>query len=387
MATDPGKIEACRYLLDAMRPYLDGQQWDRMLGAAALVLEEDGISLVQDQTGEDRGRLARSAREAGAMLPEGSPRSPVPVPSGELSLEDMVRSILEGALHGTTAQGLRWTSLTPRRICAQLQARYGKEADQLAVKEAMSGLGYDALLNQKDITEVGPCPDPDAQAAFLLRKIADLQRAGAPTIFADIWKMDPAAGQKDGNGQPKAPGLGIPGLEDAAPSGLYVMDKDTAIAGLGRDHEPETTAAECVFRWWECVGRVVFPDVKTIYVMVRCTGHPFYPEQWRYAMQRFADLTGLEVHISHFPAVTLDWEDIAMDLLCYSHSQSSARFEGVVSLIGPLPEGRHLAVGKGREDQRLYWTHQGTQEQMDDVLLEPLAPYGNWNYIIHPKRR
>lgn len=70
--------------------------------------------------------------------------------------------------------------------------------------------------------------------------------------------------------------------------------------------------------------------------------------------KEFADQSGLEVHVSHFPPGTSKWNKIEHKLFCYISSNWKGRplinIETIISLIGSTTTGTGLKVVCVRDD-------------------------------------
>ena len=96
----------------------------------------------------------------------------------------------------------------------------------------------------------------------------------------------------------------LPELGKVSPYGVYVLNDNTVFVNLGTDHDTSEFAAESICRWWFIVGKNTFPNAKRIFITADGGGSN-RPRglQWKYQLKQIADITGLEIHMSHFPPV------------------------------------------------------------------------------------
>ena len=88
---------------------------------------------------------------------------------------------------------------------------------------------------------------------------------------------------------------------------------------LGTDHDTSAFAVESIRRWWDIVGKPTYPDAKSLYI--NCDGggsNGWRTRLWKYELALFAQETGLEVHVSHYPPGTSKWNKVEHRLFCYS---------------------------------------------------------------------
>jgi hypothetical protein len=109
---------------------------------------------------------------------------------------------------------------------------------------------------------------------------------------------------------------------------------------------------------------------------------------WKLALQRFADLTGLQIAVSHFPPGTSKWNKIEHRLFSAISQNWRGRplstHETVVSLIANTTTTTGLRV-RAKLDRRKYPTGKSvTRAQMKMVRLQRATFHGEWNYAIEP---
>ena len=107
---------------------------------------------------------------------------------------------------------------------------------------------------------------------------------------------------------------------------------------------------------------------------------------WKVALARLAEQTGLEIHVSHLPPGTSKWNKIEHRLFCYIsknwQGQPLVDIETVVKLISSTTTKRGLKVDCV-VDQNTYERGLAVSDEAFAAIdLEPIAPFGQWNYII-----
>jgi hypothetical protein len=81
---------------------------------------------------------------------------------------------------------------------------------------------------------------------------------------------------------------------------------------VGTDHDTAAFAVATLRRWWEGVGRAVYPDADRLLVTADAGGSNDYRRRlWKTELARFAAETGLRITVCHFPPGTSMWNKSA----------------------------------------------------------------------------
>lgn len=182
----------------------------------------------------------------------------------------------------------------------------------------------------------------------------------------------------------------IPELGKIAPYGVYVLNNNTGFVNLGTDHDTAEFAAESILRWWSAVGKNTFPDATKIYINCDNGGsNGSRLHLWKYELQQFANITGLEVNVSHFPPGTSKWNKIEHRLFCYIskswQGQPLIDIETVVQLISNTTTSKGLNVICQVDNNKYALKRKVSDEDYDKIRLVPGKTLGEWNYIIKPQ--
>ena len=112
--------------------------------------------------------------------------------------------------------------------------------------------------------------------------------------------------------------------------------------------------------------------------------------QWKYQLQQIADITGLEIHISHFPPGTSKWNKIEHRLFCYITKNWQGKplvsIETVVNLISNTTNGKGLEAQCAADTCKYELKQKITDEQAESVDMLECGQLGKWNYIIKLNR-
>lgn len=412
MSASPETRNAVSEIVKAMIPVLDERQRRILYGVAADVIGRGGVVTVQKATGSAKGTIISGKKEAEKIkndnsdtgLPKGRIRKPG---AGRKKEKDKnpqlyahIEEIISESTYGSPTSVLKWTTLGLRDIADIVKERFGIKISHNIVSRALEELGYSKQQNQKNLQVGEPHPDRNAQFEFINRKAQEFIDAGEPVISVDTKKKE-LVGNFKNNGKEyrkeKDPrqvldhDFALPELGKVAPYGVFVLNDNTGFVNLGTDHDTSEFAAESICRWWFTVGKNTFPHAKRIYINADGGGSN-RPRglQWKYELQEVADVTGLEIHMSHFPPGTSKWNKIEHRLFCYITKNWQGKplidIETAVNLISSTTTKTGLKVICTVDTNKYELKKKITDEQAESINLQECDQFGKWNYIIRPNK-
>jgi hypothetical protein len=286
------------------------------------------------------------------------------------------------------------------RLAFALQA-LGHRVSHTVVAELLRELGYSLQGNVKT-TEGRQHPDRDAQFRYIAATVARPGAASAGDLgryqeertrgrVHESW-TDLAADRRSGaRPRPRFCGAGTGGGK-AIPYGVYDLQRDEGWVSVGLDHDTASFAVNAIRRWWQQMGRAVYPRARTLVITADAggsNGSRLRLRKWE--LQQFANRTGPRITVCHFPPGTSEWNRIEHRL--FSHIAMNWRgiplvsLAAIVSLIGST-QGRSGLRVRSEVDAPLYPAGvRITDAQMATIDLTPHAFHGEWNYTIRPRRR
>ena len=315
-------------------------------------------------------------------------------------LEHHIQEIIESTTYGSPMNVLVWTTLSLRKIQELLKEKYNETISHVKVGEILEGLGYSKQQNQKNLQVGEPHPDRDAQFRFINDKAQEFLDAGDPVISVDTKKKELVGNFKNNGAEyrlQKDPrqvldhDFALPELGKVAPYGVYVLNDNTGFVNLGTDHDTSEFAAESICRWWFIVGKNTFPNAKRIFITADGGGSN-RPRglQWKYHLQQIADITGLEIHMSHFPPGTSKWNKVEHRLFCYITKSWQGKplisIETIVNLISNTTTEKGLKVRCMVDTCKYELKRKITDEQAETINMQECECFGNWNYVIRPSK-
>jgi hypothetical protein len=378
----------------------------RRLWAAteALAVGHGGIGRVERATGISRSTISRGIRELATDVPfepdrtrragGGRKRATERDPTLLADLEALV----EPTTSGTPDAPLRWTSKSVRRLATELLA-LGHEVSHPVIAELLHELGYSLQANRK--TREGPQhPDRDAQFRYIHDLVRRHQRQRQPAISVDTKKKELVGDFKNtgrewrpaGDPEPvRVHDFLIPEQGKAIPYGVYDLTRNEGWVSVGIDHDTARFAVNAIRRWWQLMGRRAYPKATSLLITADAGGsNGARVRLWKWALQQFANRTGLSLTVCHFPPGTSKWNKIEHRLFSFMATNWRGKpltsLAAIVNLIGATRTEAGLRVRSEIDRGQYPMGVRISDEQMAQLALTPHAFHGDWNYAIHPRR-
>lgn len=389
-----------------LSPYLNERSRRLWAATEALALGYGGIVAVQRATSISqntiRAGLAELESEALDLAPIGRIRQ---VGGGRKRVEEQQPSIVEAldqlvepSSRGEPECPLRWTCKSVNQLADALQQQ-GYQISAMTVYTLLVEMGYSLQSNRK--TQEGKQhPDRDAQFQHIARQVEAFQRQHRPVISIDTKKKENLGQFKNGGqewqpqGQPvevKTHDFPDKTQGKAIPYGIYDLTHNQGWVNVGIDHDTAEFAVESIRRWWQQMGQAQYPRSKHLLITADCGGSNGYRNRlWKLQLQKFADETGLTLHLCHFPPGTSKWNKIEHRLFCHIttnwRGQPLTDLQTVINLIGNTTTQTGLEV-HAQLDDNLYPTGiQVSEEQFNAIAIERCRFHGEWNYRIVPRK-
>ena len=391
----------------ALAPVLTERSRRVWAATEARAIGHGGIALVERATGISRSTIQRGSRELESgetLAPERTRKAGAGRKRATTTDESLLRhldALVEPTAPGDPESPLRWTSKSVRTLAVALEA-LGHTVSYTVVAELLHELGYSLQGNAKT-QEGGQHPDRDAQFRYLARAVLRGQRHHQPTISVDAKKKELVGDFKNGGrvwrptGTPdrvRVHDFLIPTTEHAGgkaiPYGVYDLHRNEGWVSVGIDHDTASFAVHAIRRWWQRMGRAVYPQAHTLLITADAGGsNGPRLRLWKWELQRFANRTGLAITVCHFPPGTSKWNRIEHRLFSYIamnwRGTPLVDFATIVSLIGSTHSTSGLRVRSELDRGRYPGGVTVTDDQLATVRLTRHRFHGDWNYTIHPK--
>ncbi len=103
----------------------------------------------------------------------------------------------------------------------------------------------------------------------------------------------------------------IPDQGKAIPYGGYDLARNEGWVRVGIDHDTARFAVHAIRRWWCVMGRPAYPDTRALLITADGGGsNGSRVRLWQWALQQFANRTGVAITVCHFPPGTSKWNTI-----------------------------------------------------------------------------
>ncbi len=384
---------------------LDEAQARWYVAREAIALGRGGIRAMQRLTGMSKPTILRGIRElTQGDLPEpGRVRRPgggrARSEERDPGLTKALARIMERSTAGDPMSPLRWTHKSTRTIAEELR-KQGHAVSYATVRRRLHELGYSLQLNVKEIEGESPV-DRDEQFRYINAQVKKHLRRGAPVISVDTKKRENVGNFKNPGktwlpkGQPEEvlshdfPDLGE---GPAIPYGAYDVERNEGFVNVGTSRDTSEFAVESIRRWWKLVGRRHYPRAKDLLICADCGGSNGNRRRtWKYYLQQFADETGLNVTVCHYPPGTSKWNKIEHRMFSFIsmnwRGKPLVNYETVVNLISGTKTKSGLRI-RAKLDPREYETHQEvSDEEMAQLRLQPHHTFPAWNYTLRARSR
>lgn len=395
-------LTALRQKFKGVWNLLDERNRRLMAANEAKNLGHGGISLVHQACGLSRNTISNGVRQlnegifppAGRLRKAGGGRKPISVTDPTLS--NALEKIIEHGTRGDPESPLRWTCKSTRTIASQLSGK-NHSVSHTKVAQMLHELGYSLQGNRK-LEEGNDHPDRDAQFRHISGAVKKSLAQNLPVISVDTKKKELIGNYSNPGRQwlpakqpTKVQGHDFPGpdVPRAYPYGIYDIGRNTGFVNVGTDHDTGAFAVASIRGWWRNEGRWLYPEAETILITADGGGsNGSRVRLWKVELQKFADETGLNIGVCHFPPGTSKWNKIEHRLFSFISSNWRGEplldYETIVKLIARTTTAKGLKV-TCRLDRRKYPKgHKITDEQMKLIKVVPHNFHGEWNYTIKP---
>ena len=388
--------------IERMRFLLDERQWRLYLANEAMSAGHGGVSKVSRISGVSRTTITKGIQELendkslnGRVRKIGGGRNYVEEKYPEI--EERILALIDGSTYGNPERVLSYTTESLRKIEQALKSQ-GINVSHETIGKIIESMGYSKQANQKMLQVGEPHPDRNAQFEHINKTASEHIESGNPVISVDTKKKENIGNFKN-NGQEyrqnKEPrkvldhDFPLEELGKISPYGVYNLNNNTGFVNVGTSHDTSEFAVESISRWWETVGKHTFPNSKKIYINCDSGGsNGVRRRMWKYQLQQFANRTGLEIEVSHFPPGTSKWNKIEHRLFCYISKNWQGKplvdVQTAVDLIGSTRTNTGLEVICVRDDAEYELKRKVSNEDFDTIVIDNILPFGTWNYKISP---
>lgn len=384
-------------------PHLDEKGRRLWCANEVVAIGRGGLIRVHRATGMSRTTIIEGIKEirgtkampSGRVRREGGGRRQKT--TQDQTLKEEIESLVSSSTRGDPESPLLWVSKSTRNISAELK-KNGKEASHALVARLLGSMGYRLQANRKT-DEGGNHPDRDAQFQFIATTTKDLHIRNQPVISVDTKKKE-LIGNFKNNGREyhtkaNAPQVNVYDFIDeekgkVSPYGIYDLAKDKGWVSVGVSHDTAQFAVASIRSWWNAMGKSAYPNATEIYVNADGGGSNGSRNRlWKVELQKFADATGLNIRVSHFPPGTSKWNKIEHRMFCFISKNWRGRplidRATVVSLIGSTRTKTGLLIRATLDETEYPTGIKISDQELEALHIEKESFHGEWNYKILPR--
>jgi hypothetical protein len=317
-----------------------------------------------------------------------------PLKEKDKTLLEVLKNLVETSTMGDPESPLLWTTQSLRTLAATLQAR-GYKVGHVTVGALLAEQGYSLQGNKKTL-EGTAHPDRDAQFQFIASRAKECQEQVQPVISVDTKKKELVGPYKNGGKsyRPKGDPVKVKvhdfmdkDLGKVAPYGVYDLKNNEAWVNIGTDHDTSVFAVESIRRWWYMMGKERYPDATRLMITADSGGsNGARVRLWKVELQKFANETGLEILVSHFPPGTSKWNKIEHRLFSAISLNWRGRplisHEVIVNLIESTSTRTGLKVRASLDTNQYPKGIKVPDAEMKALSYHPESFHGEWNYSI-----
>jgi len=386
-----------------LSPFLDEKSRRLYNAAESKVLGRGGIAIVSKATGVSRTTISTGLKELESkkdidskrIRKKGGGRKKSTFKSPEIEIE--LAKLIEPALRGEPDSPLLWTSKSLRKLSAELKL-LGLNVSHNLVGEILNKVGFSLQANRK--TDEGKShPDRDAQFEYIHQKVKRYQLLNQPVVSVDAKKKELVGNFKNVGKElrrikepEKVKVYDFPSDADgkAIPYGVYDITQNKGWVSVGIDHDTAEFAAETIKRWWNKMGKSVYPKAQRLLITADGGGsNSSRSRLWKKELQKLSNEIGLVIQVCHFPPATSKWNKIEHRLFSQIAQNWRGKpllsYEVIVNLIGSTTTTTGLDVVCELDENNYETGIKVSDEELKSLNLIKDEFHGEWNYKISPE--
>jgi hypothetical protein len=306
---------------------------------------------------------------------------------------------VEADIGGSSENVLVWVVKSLRELETELCKRGFKDSHKL-VRNLLGELGYRFKQNKK-LAHVDPSHKAiNAQFAYINNKCAEFIAQGQPVILVDVQEKTLSETFKDHDiSYNKEEGvlnvLNFPvfQLKNLNLVSLYdtcALNENTRFVNMEKLDDDGRFSVAGILWWWQTLLVNTFVGATKLYVVCDdggVNGERF--KLWKWQLQEFANISGLEVHASHFPSGGFRWNKIVDTMFCYVSKNVAGELCTSIKLSVQIVSNTIAPKVTNVVTVRDNVFHKLSTEFADDMLsqisCEAGVFHGSTNYVISPK--
>ena len=388
---------------ESLLPFLGEKETRLVLSADAKSFGRGGISKVNKLSGVSRVTLSAGIKELESKEAKSGLKTRSRKVGGgrkkaiekDTSLVQIIEDIVNPHTMGDPMKPLQWTSKSLRKIAAIAKAK-GSQVSHKLVGCILKDLGYSLQSNRKTDEGRGHV-DRDAQFEYINKIATTFLSEKSPLISVDCKKKEVLGNLKNAGQEwlPRKEPTKVKvydfidqDLGKAIPYGVSDVGNNEGWVSVGIDHDTAAFAVATIRNWWSQMGTKQF---KTNQLFITADGGGRNSSRswlWKKELQLFANETGLEITVSHYPPGTSKWNKIEHRLFSYISINWKAKplinVQFVVDLIAATTTEKGLKVRSKLDPNKYEIGQKVTKEELAKINITKDDFHGEWNYKIKP---
>ena len=387
----------------ALRPRLGEREFRLVSSALAMNLPRGGISFVAGASGLSRPTIYSGIRELESDTPftsfperqrkEGGGRKELA--TKDTTLKDDLLQLVSPHERGDPESPLRWTSKSLRKLSVELSAS-GHSVGYVTVGKLLDSIGFTLQSNKKS-HEGGKGPDRNEQFEHINKVAEAFIEMEQPVISVDAKKKE-LVGNFKNNGREYHPS-GSPEHVDvydfinengrATPYGIYDIAANEGFVNVGISHDTAEFAVDSISRWWKEMGEPRYPAAHSLLITADGGGSNGSRNRlWKTALQSFADESGLNICVCHFPPGTSKWNKIEHRMFSVISMNWRGRpltsVEVIVSLIAGTTTKTGLKIKAEKSNSEYACGKKVSDAELQKLHIIKADFHPEWNYGLRP---
>ena len=398
-------VQDIRSRYEKIFPHLDERTRRLWLGNEALGKGWGGIEIVSKATGADRETISIGQKEVQRfplVIYTGDPKSVRKKGGGRKKItetdphiKEALEQLVNPTIRGDPERILIWTTKSCRHFADELK-KLGHKISFRTVDSLLHEMGFSLQSNRKK-HEGGTHPDRDAQFEYINEQCKTYLANGQPVISVDCKKKE-LIGNLKNNGQDWRP-IGNPrdvNVYDfptmygkAIPYGVYDINTNIGWVNVGIDHDTAQFSVESIRRWWNLIGKEIYPSATELMITSDCGGSNGYRSKlWKRELQKFANEEKITIKVCHLPPGTSKWNKIEHRLFSFISINWKGKplltYEVMIELISSTKTEKGLFVLSMLDTNKYPTGIRVSEKELEGINLVRDQFHGDWNYCIAP---
>jgi len=395
-------------IIEKMRvfmPYLNEKQRRLYVASESKALGRGGKILIEKRLGISHNTINQGieelksdnqsifGKEKSRQRKEGGGRKK----SINQEIWEVIKEFISPYTRGEPESPLQWVSKSLRNIESALKSK-GISASYRIIGEALKSQGFSLQSNRKRFEGISH-KDRDSQFEFIQQKVNKYISDNQPVISVDAKKRELIGNFKNAgvewhpSGEPEsvnaydflteADGVAIP-------YGVFDIKENTGWVNVGITKDTAEFAVQSIRNWWYRMGIYYHNNADSLLITADGGGsNSSKGKLWKYELQKFANETGLNIEVVHFPPGTSKWNKIEHRLFSYISKNWRGKplvsYQIIVNYIAGTKTTKGLKVAC-EIDNKVYETGiEISDEQFATINIYPNEFHGEWNYYIYPE--